>query len=141
MYIYIYLCVFPYVLWHGVTLIPWPPQELTPLRFPVWLGIRKPMIPYPLLRKGAVLAVGSHLGRIPNCSEVPPPPPENRPTRRSCQNHHLPEPPPPPRGLRPTVSWGGGGVVGVQNRGVAPSGQWTSPCAQLLNTCICVVIE
>ena len=93
-YIYISLYVCMYVLWHGVTLIPWPPQEPTPLRFPVWLGIPKPMIPYPLLWEGAVRTVGSHLGRIPNCSEVPdtppptgtpgtaPPPPGNRPPRR-----------------------------------------------------------
>ena len=109
-----------YVLWHGVTLIPWPPQEPTRLRFPVWLGIPKPMIPYPLLWEGAVRTVGSHLGRIPNCSEVPDtPPPGNRPPRRPShtpppsQNPPLLEPPPPrtppppPRGLRPTVTWGG----------------------------------
>ena len=98
-YIYIYLCVCTYVLWHGVTLIPWPPQEPTPLRFPVWLGIPKPMIPYPLLWEGAVRTVGSHLGRIPNCSEVPdtpPPPPGNRPPRCPYQNHPLPEPHPLP---------------------------------------------
>ena len=39
----------------------------------------------------------------------PPPPPGKSP----------PPEPPPQGGLRPTVSWGGG-VVGVQNRGVAP---------------------
>ena len=86
-YIYISLYVCMYVLWHGVTLIPWPPQEPTPLRFPVWLGIPKPMIPYPLLWEGAVRTVGSHLGRIPNCSEVPDTPPPPREPR---------EPPPPP---------------------------------------------
>ena len=75
--IYIYICMYVcmYVLWHGVTLIPWPPQEPTHLRFPVLPGIPKPMIPYPLLWEGAVRTVGSHLGRIPNCSEVPDPPP------------------------------------------------------------------
>ena len=57
----------------------------------MWLGIPKPMIPYPLLWEGGVRTVGSHLGRIPNCSEVPdtPPPPGNRPPWR---------PPPPPVG-------------------------------------------
>ena len=68
------------------------------------------MIPYPLLWEGAVRTIGSHLGRIPNCSEVPdppPPPPGNRPPRRPSRNPPLPEPPPSPTGLRPTVSWGG----------------------------------
>ena len=85
--------------------------------FPVWLGIPKPMIPYPLLWEGAVRTVGSHLGRIPNCSQVPDPPPPPRPPpgirpprwppRRPSQNLPSNPPPPPPRGLRPTVSWGG----------------------------------
>ena len=35
-------------------------QDPTPLRFPVWLGIPKPMIPYPPMGKGAVQTVGSH---------------------------------------------------------------------------------
>ena len=80
-YVYLYVCM--YVLWHGVSLIPWLPQKPTPLRFPVWLGIRKPMIPYPLLWEGAVRTFGSHLGRIPNCSQVPdtPPLPEPLPPR------------------------------------------------------------
>ena len=122
-YIYIYISLYAcmYVLWHGVTLIPWPPQEPTPLRFPVWLGIPKPMIPYPLLWEGAVRTVGSHLGRIPNCSEVPdtpppprepreppPPPPREPPSPAPLLDPPLQgPPPPPPRGLRPTVSWGG----------------------------------
>ena len=78
------------------------------------------MIPSPLLWEGAVRTVGSHLGRIPNCSEVPntPQPPRNRPPRRPPRRPTQ-NPPPPPRGLRPTVSWGGG-VVGVRNRGFAP---------------------
>ena len=46
------------------------------------LGIPKLMIPWPLLWDGAVRAVGSHVGRIPNCSKVPdprpPPPPLTR---------------------------------------------------------------
>ena len=42
----------------------------TPLRFPVWLGIPKPMIPYPLLGQGVVRTVGSHLCRTPNVKEV-----------------------------------------------------------------------
>ena len=74
----------------------------------MWLGIPKPMILYPLLWEGAVRTVGSHLGRMPNCSEVPdnPPPPQEPPSPVP-----LPEPPPSqaspsPRGLRPTVSWG-----------------------------------
>ena len=41
------------------------------MRFAVWLGIPKPMIHYPLLGKGAMRTVGSHLGRIPNRSQVP----------------------------------------------------------------------
>ena len=118
-----------YVLWHGVTLIPWPPQEPTPLRFPVWLGIPKPMIPYPLLWEGAVRTVGSHLGRIPNCSEVPdtpppphgnpgnPPPPREPPSPAPLLDPPLQAPPPPPpRGLRPTVSWGGSWRPGPRGR-------------------------
>ena len=89
----------------------------------MWLGISKPMIPYPLLWEGAVRTVGSHLGRIPKCSEVPdtPPTPETPGTALPGAPPRTPPskpPPPPPRGLRPTVSWGG--VVGVQDRGVAP---------------------
>ena len=82
----------------------------------MWLGIPKPMIPYRLLWEGAVRTVGSHLGRIPNCSEVtdPPPPPGTAlpgappPPGRPSQNPpSQPPPPPPPKGLWPTVSWGG----------------------------------
>ena len=119
-----------YVLWHGVTLIPWPPQEPTPLRFPVWLGIPKPMIPYPLLWEGAVRTVGSHLGRIPNCSEVPdtppppreprepppPPPPREPPSPAPLLDPPLQAPPPP----RPTVS--GGGSWRPEPRGRPPRG-------------------
>ena len=43
--------------------------------------------------------VGSHVGRIPNCSDSPDPPPPHQGTALSA--------PPPPRGLRPTVSWAG----------------------------------
>ena len=74
------------------------------MRFRVWLGIPKPMIPYPLLWEGAVRTVGSHLGRIPNCSETPdtPPPPGNRPPpaapQRPSQNSPS-KPPPPPKGV------------------------------------------
>ena len=121
-YIYLYVCM--YVLWHGVTLNPWPPQEPTPLRFPVWLGIPKPMIPYPLLWEGAVRTVGSHLGRIHNCSEVPdtPPPPPGTPGTAGTALPGTPprtppsKPPPPPRGLRPTVSWGGSWRPGPRGR-------------------------
>ena len=88
----------------------------------MWLGIPKPMIPYPLLWEGAVRTVGSHLGRIPNCSEVPdpPPPPGNRgnsPPRRPSQNPPLQAPPPPPGASGQQLV---GGLVGVQDRGVAP---------------------
>ena len=82
-----------YALCHGVTLIPWPPQEPTPLRFPVWLGIPKPTKPYPLLRQGAVRNVGSHLGRIPNCTKVPdnpPPPPTKTPIRPAYRPNQNP---------------------------------------------------
>ena len=115
-YISLYVCM--YVLWHGVTLIPWPPQEPTPLRFPVWLGIPKPMIPYPLLWEGAVRTVGSHLGRIPNCSEVPdiPPPPPGTPGTALPGAPPRTPPSPPPRGLRPTVSWGGSWRPGPRGR-------------------------
>ena len=98
----------------------------------MWLGIPKPMIPYPLLWEGAVRTVGSHLGRIPNCSEVPdtppphgnpgnpPPPPREPPSPAPLLDPPLQGPPPPPQGAsgRQLV----GGVVGVQNRGVAPPG-------------------
>ena len=81
------------------------------------------MIPYPLLWEGAVRTVGSHLGRIPNCSEVPdtPHPPGEPPSPAPLLEPPLPEPPPPPQGAssRPLV----GGIVGVQNRGVAPPGR------------------
>ena len=95
-----YVCM--YVLWHGVTLIPWPPQEATPLRFPVWLGIPKPMIPYHLLWEGAVRIVASYLGRVPNYWEVPdtPPPrnPGNRPPRAPPRTPSSKPPPPTPQG-------------------------------------------
>ena len=54
-------------------------------------GNTQPMTPYPLLREGAVQAVGSHPGHIPKCSEMPDPPPS--PLRRIA----LPGPPPPRR--------------------------------------------
>ena len=71
--------------------------------------------------------VGSHLGRIPNCSEVPdtrPPPPQGTtlpgapppPPRRPTQNSPLSDPPPKVASSQHLV----GGVVGVQNCGVAP---------------------
>ena len=137
-YIYISLYVCMCVLWHGVTLIPWPPQEPIPLRFPVWLGIPKPMIPYPLLWEEAVRTVGSHLGRIPNCSEVPdtPPPPTGTPGTAppppppGTALPGAPARPPPPSPPSPPGAFGQqlvGGVVGVQNRGVAPP----PPCTQL----------
>ena len=51
--------------------------------------------PYPLLWEGAVLIVGSHLGHIPNRSEVPePPPPPGEPPSPAP----LPDPPPHPQG-------------------------------------------
>ena len=111
-----------YVLWHGVTLIPWPPQEPTPLRFPVWLGIPKPMIPYPLLWEGAVRTVGSHLGRIPICSEVPDPPPPRGTTLPGAKSKTEGLPPPGTDGTLYTVkteeeagSQGTRGVVHVIN--------------------------
>ena len=75
----------------------------------MWLGIPKPMIPYPLLGLGVVQAVGTHVGRIPNYLEVPdtPPPPAHphappiAPTKTPLSY----PPAPPPGGLRPTVSW------------------------------------
>ena len=98
----------------------------------MWLGIPKPMIPYPLLWEGAVRTVGSHLGRIPNCSEVPdtppppreprePPPPREPPSPAPLLDPPLQAPPPPPP--PPLGAFGQqlvGGVVGVQDRGVAP---------------------
>ena len=72
----------------------------------MWLGIPKPMIPYPLLWEGAVRTVGSHLGRIPNCSEVPDtppptgtpgtPPPREPPSPAPLLDPPLKAPPPPP---------------------------------------------
>ena len=47
----------------------------------------------------------------------PPPAPPIPPPHSPSLNPPSNPPPPPPRGLRPTISWG---VVGVQNRGVAP---------------------
>ena len=101
--------------------------------FPVWLGIPKPMIPYPLLSEGAVRTVGSHLGRIPNCSEVPDPPPprEPREPREQPSPVPLPEPPPPSPPPPPPGATGRqlvGGLVGVQDRGVAPPPPWCKHC-------------
>ena len=82
-YIYTVVCMYVcLVAWCNSN--PMAASGAHPLRFPVWLGIPKPMIPYPLLWEGTVRTVGSHLGRIPNCSELPdtPPPPGNRPPRR-----------------------------------------------------------
>ena len=64
----------------------------------MWLGIPKPMIPYPLLWEGAVRTVGSLLGRIPNCSEVPdtPPPPTGTPGTPPPPGTALPGAPPRP---------------------------------------------
>ena len=80
-------------------------------------------MPCPLLFEGAVRAVRSHLGRIPNCSEVHDTPP--LPTSETPSPAPLPEPPPsqnnpPPQGAsgRQLVER----VVGVQNRGITPPG-------------------
>ena len=112
---YTYLYVSMHVLWHGLIVIPWLPREPTPPRFPVWLGIPKPLIPYPLLWEGAVRTVGSHLGRIPNCSRVPDPPPPwgTAPPQRPSHS-------PPTRGLRPIVSWRGGGELASKTEGSPP---------------------
>ena len=59
----------------------------------MWLGIPKPMIPYPLLGQGVVRTVKSHLGRTLNCSEVPDTPPQ--------QKHRDAPPIAPPRTLSP----------------------------------------
>ena len=78
-----------------------------PLRFPVWLGIPKLMIPYPLLWEGAVR---THTwAAYPTVRRCPTPPPP-RGTALPGAPPRTPPPsqnPPPPRGLRPTVSWGG----------------------------------
>ena len=92
----------------------------------MWLGIPKPMIPYPLLWEGAVRTVRSHLGRIPNCSEVPdtPPPPETPGTAGTALPGAPRRTPPSKPPLPPPLGASGrqlvGGVVGVQDRGVAP---------------------
>ena len=54
------------------------------------------MIPYPLLWEGAVRTVRSHLGCIPNCSEVPdtPSPLGNLPPSPSPQGNSDPRPNP-----------------------------------------------
>ena len=67
----------PYIilLCHHVTPMTHDCLRGPPPWFLVGLGIPKPMIPYPLLGQGVVRSVGSHLGRIPSCSEVPNPPP------------------------------------------------------------------
>ena len=95
------------------------------------LGILKPMIPYPLLWEGAVRTVGSHLGCIPNCSEVPPPPPTGEPPFPAPPPAPLPKtpppsPPPPPQGAsdRQLVG-GGGGSWRPKPRGRPPWGLYT----------------
>ena len=82
----------------------------------MWLGIPKPMIPYPLLWEGAVRTVGSHLVCIPSCSEVPDtphppwgtalpaPPPPNAPPPGTPPKTPLPTPPPPTALLQRTTS-------------------------------------
>ena len=64
----------------------------------MWLGIPKPMLPYPPLGQGVVRTVRTHLGRMPNCLEVPPPPfpPGKSPSQT-----------PPPPGA--SGQWMGGG--------------------------------
>ena len=93
----------------------------------MWLGIPKTMIPYPLLWEGAVPTVGLHLGRIPNCSELPDPPPPGTPGTPGTALPGAPPrtpplqaplPPPPPQGASGQQLVGG--AVGDQNRGVAP---------------------
>ena len=99
---YIHVCL---VAWCNST--PMTASGPTPLRFLVWLGMPKPMIPYPLLGQGVVRTVKSHLGRIPNCSEVPDTPlPPGGPAVAPPRTP-LPAPPPPQGGLWPTVRGGG----------------------------------
>ena len=88
-----------------------------PVRFLVWLGIPKLMIPYPLLGQGAVRIVGSHVGRIPNCSEVPQPPPPP-PARHAKAPKIAPPKTPPPRPPPP------GGASGQQLVGGGGGGSW-----------------
>ena len=81
----------------------------------MWLGIPKPMIPCPLLGQGVVRIVGSHLGYIPTCSEVPEPPPSRQKPLPHPNLIAPPRTPPsaphphphPPRGPPATVSWEG----------------------------------
>ena len=70
----------------------------------MWLGMPKPMIPYPFLWEGAVRTVKSHLGHVSDCSEVPdtPLPPGNGPSQKS------PSEPPPPQGASGQQLVGGG---------------------------------
>ena len=77
------------------------------MKFPVWLGIPKPMIPSPLLWEGAVRTIGSHLGCILNYSEVPDNPlPQGTPA--PLLEPPLPAPPPLPAKGSPANSWLGG---------------------------------
>ena len=72
----------PYIY---VRLVPWcnsNPMTASgpaPLRFPVWLGIPKPMIPYPLLGQGGGancrITPGPHTKLFGGGRQPPPPPP------------------------------------------------------------------
>ena len=73
--------------------LPPPPPQGASSRQLVVKGM-SPRSQRALLWEGAVRTVGSHLGRIPNCSEVPDPPPPREP-REQPSPAPLPEPPPP----------------------------------------------
>ena len=117
-------------------------------RYP-WPGIPKPMQPYPMLGLGAVRMVGLHVGRIPNCSEVPDPPPPLCQTMASVYWRETPPPcplgPPPGKNLLPPpppppgVSGDSGGVGGSRTGSSDPPlGMFravTRACANTVTLC------
>ena len=126
-YIYLYVCM--YVLCHGVTLIPWPPQEPTP-EVPSVAGNTQAddTLPSIVGRGGANCRItpGPHT-QLFGGARPPPPPPGTPGTALPGAPPRTPPskpPPPPPRGLRPTVSWGGSWRP--EPRGRPPPPPWAS---------------
>ena len=106
--------------------------------FPVWLGIPKPMIPYPLLGQGAVQTIGSYLGRIPNFSvgEVLEPPPPPARSKSTSQPANSPIPIAPPRTPPFQAIVGGGGWLASKLEELPPAPP--PPPAQVSTMRVCL---